>query len=76
MYRPYNQCLPFGPHPHCGFGTVTFILWDGVLHKDSSGYESVVAAGVVQWVTTGVGLIHAEVPSDEFKEAVGGLEIL
>ncbi|WP_342767453.1 hypothetical protein [Hymenobacter nivis] len=26
VYRLYNQGLPFGPHPHCGFRTVTFIL--------------------------------------------------
>lgn len=26
IYTPGNQGLPFGPHPHRGFETVTFIL--------------------------------------------------
>ncbi|WP_240047253.1 pirin family protein [Hymenobacter nivis] len=76
VYRPRNQGLPFGPHPHRGFETVTFILKGDILHKDSSGHESVIGAGGIQWMTAGSGLIHAEVSSDEFKETGGPLEIL
>ncbi|OGX90225.1 pirin family protein [Hymenobacter coccineus] len=76
VYRPHNQGLPFGPHPHRGFETVTFILNGDILHKDSSGHESVIAAGGIQWMTAGAGLIHAEVSSDEFKATGGPLEIL
>jgi len=75
-YRPGNRGLPFGPHPHRGFETVTFILEGDILHKDSSGHESVIAAGGIQWMTAGSGLIHAEVSSNEFKKAGGPLEIL
>jgi redox-sensitive bicupin YhaK (pirin superfamily) len=76
VYRPGNRGLPFGPHPHRGFETVTFILEGDILHKDSSGHESVIRAGGIQWMTAGAGLIHAEVSSSEFKKAGGPLEIL
>jgi redox-sensitive bicupin YhaK (pirin superfamily) len=76
QYTPNNAGLPFGPHPHRGMETVTFILEGDIMHKDSSGHESVIEAGGVQWMTAGSGLIHAEVSSDKFKEEGGGLEIL
>lgn len=76
VYGPNNDGLPFGPHPHRGMETVTFILEGDISHKDSSGNESVITAGGVQWMTAGSGLIHAEVSSDEFKEQGGPLEIL
>lgn len=75
-YKPQNRGLPFGPHPHRGFETVTFILAGDILHKDSSGHESVIAAGGIQWMTAGSGLIHAEVSSERFKQQGGPLEIL
>src|SRR5205085_2230742 len=54
-YAPHNRGLPFGPHPHRGFETVTFIL-DGMLtHQDSAGHESIIRAGGVQWMTAGRG---------------------
>ncbi len=75
-YPPHNSGLPFGPHPHRGFETVTFIQKGDLKHKDSGGYQSVIKAGGVQWMTAGSGLIHAEVSSDEFKETGGEIEIL
>jgi redox-sensitive bicupin YhaK (pirin superfamily) len=75
-YRANNRGLPFGPHPHRGFETVTFILEGDILHKDSSGHESVIEAGGIQWMTAGSGLIHAEVSSANFKKTGGPLEIL
>ncbi len=75
-YSPNNSGLPFGPHPHRGFETVTFILEGDLVHKDSSGASSVIKSGGVQWMTAGSGLIHAEVSSEEFKKHGGPLEIL
>ncbi|HLG41477.1 MAG TPA: pirin family protein, partial [Chitinophagaceae bacterium] len=75
-YSPENQGLPFGPHPHRGFETVTFILEGDLTHKDSNGNQSVILAGGVQWMVAGKGLIHAEISSDEFKSKGGPLEIL
>lgn len=75
-YPKNNNGLPFGPHPHRGMETVTFILEGDIMHKDSGGHESVIQAGGIQWMTAGRGLIHAEVSSSEFKKNGGDLEIL
>lgn len=76
VYRPGNGGLPFGPHPHRGFETVTFILTGNLAHHDTGGHESVIEAGGVQWMTAGSGLIHAEVSPPSFKRTGGPLEIL
>lgn len=76
VYPKNNNGLPFGPHPHRGFETVTFILQGDLTHKDSSDSESVIEAGGVQWMTAGKGLIHTEVSSKEFMKNGGDLEIL
>ncbi|MFN3996668.1 pirin family protein [Algoriphagus sp.] len=75
-YPERNQGLPFGPHPHRGMETVTFILEGDIMHKDSSGHESIIGPGGVQYMTAGSGLIHAEVSSSDFKRKGGDLEIL
>ncbi|MFD5128925.1 pirin family protein [Streptomyces olindensis] len=47
-------------HPHRGLETVTLVL-DGVLeHGDSIGNAGTLAAGDVQWMTAGRGIIHRE----------------
>lgn len=76
VYPPQNQGLPFGPHPHRGMETVTFIVDGDIVHKDSGGHESVIVAGGVQYMCAGSGLIHAEVSSSDFKKNGGDLEIL
>jgi redox-sensitive bicupin YhaK (pirin superfamily) len=76
VYPPHNGGLPFGPHPHRGFETVTFILAGELMHADSGGHQSVIGAGGVQWMTAGSGLVHAELSPDGFKRAGGPLEIL
>ena len=75
-YRPNNRGLPFGPHPHRGFETVTFIVSGDLMHKDSGGGGSIIRSGGIQWMTAGRGLVHAEISSDEFKQSGGPLEIL
>jgi hypothetical protein len=75
-YPPHNRGLPFGPHPHRGFETVTFILDGELAHEDSAGHQSVIRAGGVQWMTAGRGVVHAEVSPREFMQRGGPLEIL
>ncbi|WP_442678262.1 pirin family protein [Sphingomonas sp. ASY06-1R] len=76
IYPPHNRGLPFGPHPHRGFETVTFILAGSLAHHDTGGHESVIEAAGVQWMTAGAGLIHAELSPQAFMDAGGPLEIL
>jgi redox-sensitive bicupin YhaK (pirin superfamily) len=76
VYPPRNRGLPFGPHPHRGFETVTFIVDGSLTHRDTGGHESVIESGGVQWMTAGRGLEHEEVSPPEFLEHGGPLEIL
>ncbi len=76
VYPPNNRGLPFGPHPHRGFETVTFILEGSLSHKDTGGHESVIDAGGVQWMTAGRGLVHEELSPEAFRRSGGPLEIL
>lgn len=75
-YGPDNKGLPFGPHPHRGMETVTIIMDGDISHKDSSGNDSVIESGGVQWMTAGKGLVHSEVSSENFMKKGGPLEIL
>src|SRR4030088_421238 len=74
IYPPGNRGLPFGPHPHRGFETLTFILDGELAHKDSTGRESVIGAGGVQWMTAGAGVVHSETSPDAFLRGGGPLE--
>jgi redox-sensitive bicupin YhaK (pirin superfamily) len=76
VYPPGNRGLPFGPHPHRGFETVTFILDGELAHLDTAGHQSVIRGGGVQWMTAGSGLIHSELSPEAFKRSGGPLEIL
>jgi hypothetical protein len=76
VYPQNNQGLPFGPHPHRGFETVTFILKGELTHKDTAGHESIIRDGGVQWMTAGRGLVHSELSPDDFMKKGGDLEIL
>jgi redox-sensitive bicupin YhaK (pirin superfamily) len=76
VFKPHNQGLPFGPHPHKGFETVTFIIEGDLIHKDSTGYTSQINAGGIQWMTAGKGIIHSEQSSQEFKDKGGPIELL
>ena len=53
-------------HPHRGFETVTYLLSGGLQHKDSVGHTGKLHPGDVQWMTAGRGIVHSELPSDEF----------
>ncbi len=73
VYPAGNRGLPFGPHPHRGFETVTFILEGELAHLDSGGHESVIRAGGVQWMTAGRGIVHSE--RSPANERAGGPEL-
>ncbi|TGD77179.1 pirin family protein [Hymenobacter wooponensis] len=75
-FPPGNQGLPFGPHPHRGFETVTLVLAGEVMHQDSRGNKGTVGAGGVQWMTAARGIIHSENTTREFRREGGTLELL
>lgn len=76
VFEPYNQGLPFGPHPHRGFETLTFIFEGEIEHADSQGFKSVIKDGGVQWMTAGRGIVHSENLSANQRENGGPMEII
>lgn len=73
---PRNFGLPFGPHPHRGFETATFVVKGSLVHRDSHGFSSEIHGGGVQWMTAGRGLIHNEFASKKFMREGGDLEMI
>ena len=53
----------FPAHPHRGIETVTYMLAGNFEHKDSTGGQGKMKAGDVQWMKTGSGIIHSEMPA-------------
>ena len=53
----------FPAHPHRGIETVTYMLHGEFEHEDSTGSKGKMKAGDVQWMKTGSGIIHSEMPS-------------
>ena len=58
-------------HPHRGFETVTYMLEGRFEHEDSAGNRGAIAAGDVQWMTAGSGVVHSEMPSDDIRRRGG-----
>ena len=58
-------------HPHRGFETISYILSGEKLHEDSSGGVQKLQSGDVQWMTAGAGIVHSEMPTEEFRERGG-----
>ena len=53
----------FPPHPHRGIETVTYMLQGQFEHEDSIGSKGKMKPGDVQWMKTGRGIIHSEMPA-------------
>ncbi|WP_454781512.1 pirin family protein [Legionella sp. WA2022007384] len=60
---PLDYMAGFPSHPHRGFETITYLLDGSITHEDNKGHKGVIAAGDVQWMTAGKGIIHSEMPS-------------
>ncbi len=52
----------FPMHPHRGIETVTYMLEGSTAHRDSLGNAGLIGPGDVQWMTSGRGILHEEMP--------------
>lgn len=52
----------FPMHPHRGIETVTYMLEGSVRHRDSLENAGKIGSGDVQWMTSGRGILHEEMP--------------
>ncbi|HVA55349.1 MAG TPA: pirin family protein, partial [Gammaproteobacteria bacterium] len=60
--NPDDYIAGFPMHPHRGIETVTYMHSGVVEHRDSLGHAGSIAAGDVQWMTAGHGILHEEMP--------------
>lgn len=60
--QPEDYIEGFPPHPHRGFETVTVMLKGKMRHQDHFGNNGLIGDGGGQWMTTGRGVIHSEMP--------------
>jgi redox-sensitive bicupin YhaK (pirin superfamily) len=52
--------MDVAPHPHIGLQTVSWLLEGEVMHHDSLGLEGTATPGVLNLMTAGRGIAHAE----------------
>jgi len=72
--NPADYAAGFPWHPHRGIETVTYML-DGVVeHQDSIGNRGVIGSGDVQWMTSGSGIVHQEMPRAR-EDRMGGFQL-
>jgi quercetin 2,3-dioxygenase len=67
--RDYLAGFPI--HPHRGIESLTYILEGEMHHKDSLGNTGKIGKGELQWITTGSGLIHEEMPKSRVGKMLG-----
>jgi quercetin 2,3-dioxygenase len=60
--NPEDYLAGFPWHPHRGIETVTYVLDGRVEHGDTLGNSGVIGSGDVQWMNSGSGIIHQEMP--------------
>jgi redox-sensitive bicupin YhaK (pirin superfamily) len=61
----------FPPHPHRGIETVTYMLNGEFEHEDSTGSKGKMTPGDIQWMKTGRGIIHSEMPAMKDGKLLG-----
>ena len=68
----YEAGFPY--HPHRGIETVTIVRRGAVRHGDSLGHRGMIGDGDIQWMTSGSGILHEEMPQVR-PEGIAGLQL-
>ncbi|MFN9300323.1 MAG: pirin family protein [Acidobacteriota bacterium] len=72
---PADFAAGFPWHPHRGIETITYVLAGDVQHQDSLGNSGVISAGDIQWMTSGRGILHQEMPRGDSLGRVHGFQL-
>ena len=65
----------FPMHPHRGIETVTYMLEGYVRHRDSMENIGSIGEGDVQWMTSGRGILHEEMPQRGYNGNIYGFQL-
>jgi quercetin 2,3-dioxygenase len=68
----YEAGFPY--HPHRGIETVTLVRHGQIAHGDSLGHRGTIGAGDIQWMSSGSGILHEEMPQVR-PEGIAGLQL-
>jgi len=72
--RPEDYEAGFPMHPHRGIETVTYVLSGSVHHRDTLGNSGSIGPGDVQWMSSGRGIMHEEMPQVR-PEGIHGFQL-
>src|SRR5437879_7696661 len=72
--KPADYEAGFPYHPHRGIETVTLVRKGEGTHSDSLGHKGSIGAGDIQWMTSGSGILHEEMPQVR-PEGIAGLQL-
>ena len=72
---PKDYLAGFPMHPHRGIETVTYMLEGQVDHKDSMGNSGIIGKGDIQWMTSGSGILHEEMPKEPEEGIMEGFQL-
>lgn len=60
--NPDDYTKGFTWHPHRGMETITYLIEGEMEHQDSLGNKGVIKSGESQWMNSGSGVLHQEMP--------------
>jgi redox-sensitive bicupin YhaK (pirin superfamily) len=73
--NPDDYMAGFPMHPHRGIETVTYMLTGTVNHRDSLGNSGSIGPGDIQWMTSGRGILHEEMPQQGPEGKMFGFQL-
>jgi redox-sensitive bicupin YhaK (pirin superfamily) len=73
--EPADYLAGFPWHPHRGIETITYVLAGSVEHGDSLGNRGRLGAGDIQWMTSGRGIYHQEMPQGDARGRMHGFQL-
>ena len=65
----------FPTHPHRGMETFTYIKKGGFEHRDHLGNREEIRENGTQWMSTGKGILHSEMPLNDAIDGMHGFQI-
>ncbi|HWI31399.1 MAG TPA: pirin family protein [Microbacterium sp.] len=74
-FGPQRTRMRVEPHPHIGLQTVTWPFVGEVRHRDSVGSDVVVRRGVLNLMTSGLGISHSEYSVGDDEVALDALQL-
>lgn len=67
--------MDVAPHPHIGLQTVSWLLEGEIVHNDSLGLQGTAGHGVLNLMTAGWGIAHAEETAPQNTGRLRGLQL-